>query len=204
MVMQAKKSIGEVLIERGVLTEQQLQEAREVQKVTPGDLGGILQDLDMASEKDVASARAATLNLQFVDLAKTPIDPAAIKSVPEHIAKRYNILPIKRDNSVTPNRLMVAIGDVKTGAVGLDDVKLVSRCKITSVMSAKSEIEEAIIRAYSGGANGNRPGTGPLTNGNGGSATPAIIKGDNTPAIIVDGATGLANRDTQLTATGPQ
>ena len=136
MVMQAKKSIGEVLVERGALTEQQLQEAREVQKVTPGDLGSIIQDLDMASEKDVASARAVTLGLQFVDLTKPgAIDPAAVKAVPEHIAKRYNLLPIKRDNSVTPNRLMVAIGDVKTGAVGLDDVKLVSRCKITSVLS---------------------------------------------------------------------
>ena len=53
MVMQAKKSIGEVLVERGAITEGQLQDAREVQKVTPGDLGGIIQDLDIASEKDV-------------------------------------------------------------------------------------------------------------------------------------------------------
>ena len=204
MVMQAKKSIGEVLVERGVLTEQQLQEAREVQKVTPGDLGSIIQDLDMASEKDVASARAATLNLQFVDLAKTPIDPAAIKAVPEHIAKRYSILPIKRDSTVTPNRLMVAIGDVKTGAVGLDDVKLVSRCKITSVLATKSEIEEAIIRAYSGNfgnVTANRVGTGPL-NGNGIGGVPAIIKGqgDQTPVIIDEKAGG---RELAITQTGP-
>ena len=195
MVMQAKKSIGEVLVERGALTEKQLQEAREVQKVTPGDLGGIIQDLDMASEKDVMSARAETLGLKFVDLSKVTPEPAAIKSVPEHIAKRYNILPIKRDSTSTPNRLMVAIGDVKTGAVGLDDVKLVSRCKITSVLATKSEIEEAIIRAYSGaGSNGVKPTTGPI-NGNGrdgGSTFPAIIRDANgqTPAIIrEDGST---------------
>ncbi len=210
MVMQAKKSIGEVLVERGALSEEQLQQAREVQKSAPGDLGLIIQDLQFASEKDVASARASTLGLQFVDLTKPgAIDPAAVKAVPEHIAKRYNLLPIKRDNSVTPNRLMVAIGDVKTGAVGLDDVKLVSRCKITSVLATKSDIEEAIIRAYSGsmaGGNGNRPGTGPLGNGNGIAGVPAIIKGsgDMTPAIVVDGPTGLTNRpDMQLTATGP-
>jgi len=208
MVMQAKKSIGEVLIERGVLTEQQLEDARNVQKSAPGDLGSIIQDLQLASEKDVASARAVTLNLQFVDLGKTPIDPAAIKAVPEHIAKRYNILPIKRDNTVTPNRLMVAIGDVKTGAVGLDDVKLVSRCKITSVLATKSEIEEAIIRAYSGNfsnGNGNRAGTGPL-NGNGIGGVPAVIKDGNShaPAIITEGPTGLAPRpDLQITESGP-
>jgi type IV pilus assembly protein PilB len=207
MVMQAKKSIGEVLVERGVLTEQQLDEARNVQKSAPGDLGSIIQDLQLASEKDVASARAATLNMQFVDLAKQKIDPAAIKAVPEHIAKRYNILPILRDSTTTPNKLMVAIGDVKTGAVGMDDVKLVSRCKITPVLATKSEIEEAIIRAYSGNlGNGNRPGTGPIGNGNGIGGFPAVIKdqGDLKPVIITDGPTGLAPRpDLQITESGP-
>ena len=186
MVMQAKKSIGEVLVERGAITEGQLQEAREVQKSAPGDLGLIIQDLQIASEKDVTSARAETLGLKFVDLSKVSPEPAAIKSVPEHIAKRYNILPIKRDSTSTPNRLMVAIGDVKTGAVGLDDVKLVSRCKVTSVLATKSEIEEAIIRAYSGN------GAAPRANGNGrdgGSGFPAVIKDANgqVPAIIKEG-----------------
>ena len=192
MVMQAKKSIGEVLVERGAITEGQLQQAREMQKVTPGDLGGIIQDLDFASEKDVTSARAETLGLKFVDLSKVTPEPAAIKSVPEHIAKRYNILPIKRDSTSTPNRLMVAIGDVKTGAVGLDDVKLVSRCKITSVLGTKSEIEEAIIRAYSG--NGGKATTGPLNGRDGGANFPAVINGNGqVPAIIKenDGTTDL-------------
>ncbi|MGI4788661.1 MAG: GspE/PulE family protein [Janthinobacterium lividum] len=195
MVMQAKKSIGEVLVERGAITEGQLQQAREMQKVTPGDLGGIIQDLDMASEKDVTSARAETLGLQFLDLSKVSPEPAAIKSVPEHIAKRYNILPIKRDSTSTPNRLMVAIGDVKTGAVGLDDVKLVSRCKITSVLATKSEIEDAIIKAYSGSINA--PGR---TNGNGrdgGSELPAVIKGPDGQFPVIIKENGNATDLTQ-------
>ena len=201
MVMQAKKSIGEVLVERGAITEAQLQEAREVQKSAPGDLGLIIQDLQIASEKDVTSARAETLGLKFVDLSKVTPEPAAIKSVPEHIAKRYNILPIKRDSTSTPNRLMVAIGDVKTGAVGLDDVKLVSRCKITSVLATRTEIEEAIIRAYSGG----KPKTGPLNGSgrDGGTSFPAVIKDANGqfPAVIRDGETAPA--DLTPGSTGP-
>ena len=91
---------------------------------------------------------AEPMGLQFVDLSKVTPEPAAIKSVPEHIAKRYNILPIKRDSMSSPNRLMVAIGDVKTGAVGLDAVKMASRCKIVTVLATESEIETAIVRAY--------------------------------------------------------
>ena len=202
MVMQAKKNIGEVLVDKGAVTSEQLQQAHEVQKSMPGDLGNIIQDLGFASEKDVASARAATLGIHFVDVAKVAIDPSAIKAVPEHLAKRYNILAIKRDSSTTPNRLMVAIGDVKSGSVALDDIKLVSHCKVQTVLGTKSDIEEAIIRAYSS-ANG-KPRTGPLNGSgrDGGSGVPAIIKGGDGgqyPVIIKDGD----GSGTEMTASGP-
>ncbi|MBV9852450.1 MAG: Flp pilus assembly complex ATPase component TadA [Armatimonadetes bacterium] len=179
-----KKSLGDVLVERGVISAEQLRQAREVQKSAPGDLGLIIQDLGFASERDVTAARAQELGIQFVGLAPNyPLDPAAVKSVPEHVVKRYNILPIKRDG----NRLMVAIGDPKSSIQGLDDVRLVSRCQITPVLAAKTDLEAAIVRAYSGAPtspNGAGPAAGPRT-ANGPSALPAIIKGESlTPALI--------------------
>ena len=93
---------------------------------------------------------AEPMGPKFVDLSKVTPEPAAIKLIPEHIAKRHNILPIKLDSMSSPNRLMVAIGDVKTGAVGLDTIRLLSRCKIVTVLATKLEIEAAIARAYSG------------------------------------------------------
>lgn len=188
MVMQ-KKSLGEILVEKGILTQEKYRDAQEVQKSAPGDFGTILVDLGLATEKEVMQARAVEYGLQPVDLTRYPIDPAAIKAVPEHIAKRYNLLPIKRDG----NKLMVAIGDIKSSATGLDDVRLVSRCQITPVLATRSDIEDAITRSYSGagGAVKSRP-SGPIgrTNGNGKgiSDVPAIIKDEagtsQTPAII--------------------
>jgi hypothetical protein len=93
---------------------------------------------------------AEPMGLKFVDLSKVMPEPAAIKLVPKHIAKQYNILPLKLDSMVKPHRLMVAIGDAKAGAFGLDHVRLVSRCKIVPVLAANPNIEEAISRAYSG------------------------------------------------------
>lgn len=175
------KSLGDVLVERGVITQEHLRQAREVQKSAPGDLGLIIQDLGFASERDVTSARAAELGLQFADIARYPVDPAAVKSVPEHVVKRYNILPIKRDG----NRLMVAIGDPKSSVQGLDDVRLVSRCQITPVLAPKTDLEAAIVRAYNGAPttpNGAAPRSG------GASGVPALIKDgpDITPAVIED------------------
>ncbi len=171
------KSLGDVLVDRGVISQEQLLQAREVQKSAPGDLGLILQDLGFAGERDVTAARAAELGLQFVNVASYAVDAAAIKSVPEHVVKRYNILPIKRDG----NRLMVAISDPKSSIQGLDDVRLVSRCQITPVLASKSDLEAAIIRAYTP-QNGN--GASP---GSGGASVPALIKDNLTPQIIQDG-----------------
>ena len=192
MVMQ-KKSFGEVLVEKGVISQEQLRQAREVQKTAPGDLANIIHDLGFASEREIANARASSLGLQFVDLSRTPVDPEAAKSVPEHIVKRYNILPIKKDSSSSPNKLMVAVGDIQSSMAGIDDVRLVSRCQITPVLAAKSDIEDAIARVYNGVSATPPPPTMPpipSANGSAKSVTPPL-KGRsngiaNPPAIIKD------------------
>ena len=187
------KSLGDVLVERGVISQEQLRQAREVQKSAPGDLGLIIQDLGFASERDVTAARAQELGLQFADIARYPVDPAAVKSVPEHVVKRYNILPIKRDG----NRLMVAIGDPKSSIQGLDDVRLVSRCQITPVLAPRTDLEAAIVRAYNAAAQngaGPTPASRPSSGGsNGPSSVPALIKDDDmTPAVLDGVADGVA------------
>jgi len=209
-----KKSFGEVLVDKGVISQEQLRQAREVQKTAPGDLANIIHDLGFASEREIASARAASLGLQFVDLSRTPVEPDAAKSVPEHIVKRYNILPIRKDSSSSPNKLMVAVGDIQTSMAGIDDVRLVSRCQITPVLAAKSDIEDAIARVYNGvsgtatpvspppSTNGTaKPSaaapTGPKKLGNGLANPPAIIKDElqisGAPARPEAGDNALAN-----------
>ncbi len=221
MVMQ-KKSLGEILVEKGVLSQEKFRQAKEVQKSAPGDLGNIIVDLQFASEKEVARARAEELGLQFVDLAGPQwrvIDPEATKVVPEHIVKRYNLLPIRKDG----NKLMVAISDVKTSATGLDDVRLVSRCQITPVLATKPDIEDATLRAYGGaaarpaapppnGTNGRaplngRPGVGgvpALIKDDGISAAPATITNapNNTPQVVNNGLADAIGMDISSIAGG--
>ncbi|MGI4788444.1 MAG: hypothetical protein ACRYFS_06285 [Janthinobacterium lividum] len=88
----------------------------------------------------------------FVDLTKVTIDSAAVNSLPEHVARRYNVLAIKRDNNAVPNRLMVAISASNAttiGMVGMNNIKVFTRCSITWVMTDSASIEDAINRAYS-------------------------------------------------------
>jgi len=142
------KSFGQTLVDKGIITPEQLNQAREVQKQVPGDLGEIISDLDFANEREIALARAVSLGLQFVDLNQTPAQPEAVARVPAHIALRYNILPLRLDASSSPNKLMVAVGDIQTSMAGIDEVRLVSRCHITPVIAAPSDIAAALKRAY--------------------------------------------------------
>lgn len=201
-----KKSLGDILVDSGVISQDQLNTAYETQKSAPGEIGNIIMDLGFASEREIASAQATSLGLQFVDLTRHPIDPEAIKAVQGHIVKRYNVLPIKRDG----NRLMVAVSNLKASTAGLEDIRLVSRCTIYPVLAAKGDLEDAIKRAY--GENG-KAGTGPVGNGlsglpaidpsasklgvkaNGLSGAPALISeggGSAAPAVIDQGVSALA------------
>src|SRR5579883_1500999 len=176
MVMQ-KKSLGEVLVGKGTISEDQLRQALDVQKSAPGDLGNIIVDLGFASEREVASARATEMGVPFVELPKNhPIDPEAVRLVPEHIAKRYNVLPLRRD--AAGKKLWVAVGESnpEKSVPALDDIRIVSRHTPLPVMAAPGDLEDMIIKVYSNGASPTpAPGADGLdasANGNGARKAP--------------------------------
>ncbi len=212
MVMQ-KKSLGDYLIERGVLTEEKLATARDLQKSTTGDLGDIIVDLGFASEREIAEARAQEMGLQFFDLARTQVDPEISALIPPHMSRRYNVLALKKDAN---NRILVAIGDPKFKPSNLEDIRRVTKLQPVPVFVARTDLTNALNRYVNGsqtanvsvgakgpngqpvGRNGAPPlsrvprtipnGVGAHPNGSGASAVPALVKDDLlTPAIIVDG-----------------
>ncbi|HXG24872.1 MAG TPA: ATPase, T2SS/T4P/T4SS family, partial [Chthonomonadales bacterium] len=142
-----RKSMGDYLVEQGLITPEQLRQAQEAQRASRGDLGKILVELGMASERDVVKAKAQELGIGFVDLTRYSPDPSAVNIVPEHIAKRHNVLPIKKDSAT--NTLHVAMADINN-PYAADDLRLVSRCTIRAVLAPAGDIEDAIARVYGG------------------------------------------------------
>ena len=67
----ARKTIGDILVGKNLVTQEQLQQALDVQKSTPSvDIGKILVDLQFAAEVDVYAAKAEADGLPFIDLNK--------------------------------------------------------------------------------------------------------------------------------------
>src|ERR671919_20690 len=137
------KDLGEILVDEGLISEEQLAMALAEQQRRGRSLGRVLIDLGLVKEADLVAALAMKIGLDFVDLSDYPVDPSAASLVPEQVARRYRALPIGYDNG----RLVVAMSD-PANVFALDDIRTITRMDIKPVVATASDIEGA-IRKYS-------------------------------------------------------
>src|SRR4051794_25873482 len=147
-MMQIRRRLGDVLVESGLLTPQQLELALEEQRKDTGPrrrLGQVVADLGLAAERDVAKALADLLGLELIDLSRMMPAPDVVRLLPRAVAERTRVLVLDR----TPTGLVVAAAD-PTNVLALDDVKLYTRTPELHVLVATdSQIRDQINRAWS-------------------------------------------------------
>jgi len=135
------KQLGQMLLEQGLLTKQQLEGALQQHRNTPKSLGRTLIDLGYIRERDLVRALAEQVGLEFVDLSEHQIDPLAATLLPGQLARRYRALPIgERDG-----KLLVAMSD-PTNLYALDDIRAVTSREVKPVVATASDVEHAIDR----------------------------------------------------------
>jgi type IV pilus assembly protein PilB len=142
-----RKRIGDILLETGVITPQQLTEALAQQRRTRERLGRVLVDQGAASEKQIAQALAAQLDLPLVALSSARLDPNAVKLLPEILARKRRVVPLRLDGSY----VIVAMAD-PLDVFALDDVGIAARRPVKAVVAVESEVMATIERAYGMGA----------------------------------------------------
>jgi len=138
-VRKKTKQLGQILIEQGLITNDQLEAALAEQQRVPKSLGRILIDLRLIKENDLVRALAHQIGLDFVDLSEYPIDPSATVLIPEPVAKRYRALPIgERDG-----RLLVAMSD-PANVYALDDIRTITGRDVEPVVATAADVNAAI------------------------------------------------------------
>jgi len=170
-----RKRIGDILVEQGVITPAQLQEALGRQRKTRERLGRILIEMGAATERQIAQALADQLGLPVVNLTAQRIDPSAVRLVPEVLARKRRILPIALDGDA----LVIATAD-PLDVFAVDDVAIAARRPVKSVVAGESEIASAIERVYGMGAAAHAV-LGDLADA-GAEAVPEE-EGEDTPAV---------------------
>jgi type IV pilus assembly protein PilB len=143
-VKRKSKQLGQILIELGYITPDQLEIALEEHRKTPKSLGRVLIDLGMIKEADLVRALAEQVGLEFVDLAEFPVDPTATVLLPEALARRYRALPVgERDG-----KLLVAMSD-PANVYALDDIRTITGRDVQPMVATANDVERA-IQKYAG------------------------------------------------------
>jgi len=138
------KQLGQILLEQGLLTQEQLDRALGEHRATPKSLGRVLIDLGYIRERDLVRALAEQVGLEFVDLAEYQVDPGATTLLPEALARRYRAIPIgERDG-----KLLVAMSD-PANVYALDDIRAMTNRDVQPVVATATDVEQA-IQKYGG------------------------------------------------------
>lgn len=137
------KQLGELLLERKIISERQLQKAHQVQKEKGGLLGSILVLLGYATEEQIAQALTTQFGFPYLPLANYEIETQIVKLIPENVAKQYNLIAIDKIG----NSLTVAMSD-PLNVHAVEDVELITNCKVQVFVSTQTDIKESINRYY--------------------------------------------------------
>ncbi len=137
------KQLGELLIERGVITKEQLEQALQVQKEKGGLIGQILVDLGFAKEEEIAQALTTQFGFPYLPLNNYEIDPEVVKIIPENVASQYCLIPIDKIG----NSLTIAMSN-PLNIQAIEDIELISGLIVQIFVSTGTDIRNAIKKYY--------------------------------------------------------
>jgi type IV pilus assembly protein PilB len=139
-----RRPMGEILVEAGVITREQLEDALAQQdRSRDCHLGEVLVAQAYAGEDAIAQTLASQLKLPCVRLADEPISPEAIARVDGETARRHLCIPLR----LAEDRLVVAMSDPQD-LIALEAVELASKRHIDPVIATPSMIRCAIEKHY--------------------------------------------------------
>ena len=144
---QFQQPIGQLLIAKGVISEDQLRIATQEQSKSPQPLGRLLVRLGFLSEATIRDVLSENLGQETVDLATVIVDSAAVTLIPKEVARRYQLVPISVDTA--SKNLTLAISD-PDNIIALDQVRalLKDEYRLITLLASESDILRAIDQYY--------------------------------------------------------
>ncbi|GAU79396.1 GspE/PulE family protein [Fusibacter sp. 3D3] len=142
-MMKLKKRLGDVLVEDGIITSEQLHAALDAQKITGGKLGDTLIKNRALTEEILYKVLESQYSIPYVDLNSVYIDPKIPKLIPEAVASKHLLIPIKLEMG----KLIVAMSD-PLDMFAKDDIRIITGLQIESVIASPHDIHRCIKRFY--------------------------------------------------------
>ena len=141
-----KKRLGDILIDAGVINEQQLVKALSAQREKGQKLGETLIDLEITTEEEIATALHRQLNIDLIKLSDILIDSDVIKLVGEEILRKHSVIPFEFKKGY-PNVLRVAMSN-PLDFVAIDDIAIVTNLQVEPAVATSQDVATAIDKYY--------------------------------------------------------
>ncbi|OIO00272.1 hypothetical protein AUJ67_06320 [Candidatus Desantisbacteria bacterium CG1_02_49_89] len=138
-----KKLFGETLIEKKVITQEQLNAALESSKKQGGTLGQALVKLDFVKEEVMSRELSEFYGIPYLKLSDYEVDSVVLSIIPEELVRKYQVLPLDRVGKT----ITVAIADFNN-VNALDELRAVTGCQIIPLAASGTEIIAAIEKYY--------------------------------------------------------
>ena len=138
-----KVLLGEILIQRNRVTREQVEGALKIQKEKGGFIGEILVNLGILDERDIVVALVIQCGLPYIAVNKYAIDHEIVALIPKEVAQKEKIIALDRIGEILSVVMVNPLTDDKKNYL-----EALTKCRIATFISTKTEIEEAIARHY--------------------------------------------------------
>jgi type IV pilus assembly protein PilB len=135
------EQLAQILVDRGLLTSEQLRAGRRQHDETHESPLDILTHLGSVTPEDVARAVADAYHHPYVDLATATIDPKAVAAVPAHLCRRHALIPIEQG----PRSVVVAMAD-PLDLLAVDEIRLITGLDVEVVVASGGKILNALAK----------------------------------------------------------
>src|SRR5207237_3873217 len=142
-------ALGEVLLDRGVITAEQLQIAIDHQRTSDRRIGHVLIDLGFTNAAAVLGGLSLQLGVPSTRLNGYRLSANAMEAIPEKLARKHLAIPLQKVGQM----LQVAIA-VPTDLAALDELRFASGCQIQTFVALEDEIADAVDRCYAAASDG--------------------------------------------------
>ena len=140
----AVRRIGQILVDLGFVTDEQLEMLLEEQQQNPGQLlGKIGEEMGLITDEQLVQALAEQLNMQVISLEETKVPPEILDEVTDTMAQLYRVIPVKS----APELLTIATCDPQNLSMQ-DELRTFLGKEIELLIATEREVTQALDRFY--------------------------------------------------------
>lgn len=139
-----KLRLGDLLVQAGLISQEQLQDALGKQRGLGKRLGEVLLEGGYITQQDLTGVLETQLGIESVNLKQTAVDPQTARKIPENLARRHVVIPVQ----VAKGHLLLAMRD-PLDQLAIQDVRLLVQMPVTPVLATQDDIIESIERVFS-------------------------------------------------------